>query len=204
LGFYSNVILPRFYDRIIDEPGWVKYRQELLATAYGNVLEIGAGTGLNLPNYPAQVGRITTVDPNPGMNKLLRLRSEKAGIEVDQRVTSGEDLPFGDATFDCVVTTMTLCSIPKVDLAVRELFRVLRPGGRYLFLEHGLCPDSKISKWQHRLNWLQKILAAGCRLDLDVRATVASQPFVSLEIDNFYRERVPRIHGYMYRGVAVK
>ena len=204
MGFYADRILPRFYDRLIDEPHWIKYRQQLLADVAGDVLEIGAGTGLNLPHYPAHVRKITTVDPNLGMNKRLQQRIEEIGIEVDRRVISGEELPFADASFDCVVSTMTLCSIPHVQRALAELFRVLRPGGRYLFLEHGISPDPSVNKWQRRLNWLQKIVAAGCRLDLDVRATVASQPFTSIECDNFYREKAPRTHAYMYRGVAVK
>ncbi|MCE9554256.1 MAG: class I SAM-dependent methyltransferase, partial [Planctomycetes bacterium] len=183
---------------------WIRYRKELLAGAYGEVLEIGVGTGLNLPHYPGQVRKLTTVDPNAGMNKRLRKRIEELGIKVDQRVLSGESLSFDEATFDCVVSTMTLCSIPDVQQALAEVFRVLKPGGRYLFLEHGLSPDAKVQKWQHRLNWLQRLCAGGCRLDLDVRAVVASQPFRSIEVDNFYAEHTPRTHGYLYRGASVK
>ncbi len=204
MGFYSKFIFPRFYDRLVDKPHWIKHRKEQLASAEGEVLEIGVGTGLNLPHYPAQVRKITTVDPNPGMNKRLQRRIEEMGIDVDKRISSSEELPFEDATFDYVVSTMTLCSIPDVQRAMGELFRVLRPNGRILFLEHGLSPDEKVSKWQHRLNWFQGKLADGCRLDLDVRGLLASQPFKSVEMDNFYMEKTPRTHGYMYRGVAVK
>ena len=204
MGFYSKFIFPRFYDRLADKPHWIKPRKEQLASAEGEVLEIGVGTGLNLPHYPAQVRKITTVDPNPGMNKRLQRRIEEMGIDVDKRISSSEELPFEDATFDFVVSTMTLCSIPDVQRAMGELFRVLRPDGRILFLEHGLSPDEKVSKWQHRLNWFQGKLADGCRLDLDVRGLLASQPFESVEMDNFYMEKTPRTHGYMYRGVAVK
>ena len=204
MGFYSKFIFPRFYDRLADKPHWIKHRKEQLASAEGDVLEIGVGTGLNLPHYPAQVRKITTVDPNPGMNKRLQRRIEELGIEVDKRIISSEALPFDDATFHCVVSTMTLCSIPDVEQAMNELFRVLRPGGRILFLEHGLSPDEKVSKWQHRLNWIQGKVADGCRLDLDVRGLLASQPFESVEMDNFYMEKTPKTHGYMYRGTATK
>lgn len=204
MGFYSKFIFPRFYDQLADKPHWIKHRKEQLASAEGEVLEIGVGTGLNLPHYPAQVRKITTVDPNPGMNRRLQRRIEEMGIDVDKRISSSEELPFEDATFDYVVSTMTLCSIPDVQRAMGELFRVLRPDGRILFLEHGLSPDEKVSKWQHRLNWFQGKLADGCRLDLDVRGLLASQPFESVEMDNFYMEKTPRTHGYMYRGVAVK
>ena len=204
MGFYSKFIFPRFYDRVVDKPHWIKHRKHQLASAVGDVLEIGVGTGLNLPHYPAQVSKITTVDPNPGMNKRLQRRIEELGIEVDKRIISSEELPFDDGTFHCVVSTMTLCIIPDVEQAMNELFRILRPGGRLLFLEHGVSPDAKICKWQHRLNWLQGKFADGCRLDLDVRGLLATQPFDSVEIDNFYMEKTPRTHGYMYRGVAVK
>ncbi len=204
MGFYSKFIFPRFYDRLADKPHWIKHRKEQLASAEGDVLEIGVGTGLNLPHYPAQVRKITTVDPNPGMNKRLQRRIKELGIEVDKRIISSEELPFDDATFHCVVSTMTLCSIPDVEQAMNELFRVLRPGGRLLFLEHGISPDAKICKWQRRLNWFQGKIADGCRLDLDVRGLLATQSFESVEIENFYMEKTPKTHGYMYGGVAVK
>ncbi len=204
MGFYSNFIFPRFYDRVADKPHWIKHRKEQLASAEGDVLEIGVGTGLNLPHYPAQVRKITTVDPNPGMNKRLQRRIEELDIQVDKRIISSEELPFDDATFHCVVSTMTLCSIPDVEQAMNELFRILRPGGRILFLEHGTCPDPKVAKWQRRLNWLQRIVADGCTLTLNVRELLSTQPFTSVEIDNFYMEKTPKTHGYMYRGVAVK
>ena len=170
----------------------------------GEVLEIGVGTGLNLPHYPEQVGKVTTVDPNPGMNRKLAKRIAQTKIEVDQRVLSSEALPFDDATFDCVVSTITLCSIANVNQALAELYRVLKPGGRLRFLEHGVSPDPAVQRRQLRWNWLQRILGDGCRLDLDIAALLADQPFSAVEIDNFYMEQTPRTHGYMYRGVATK
>jgi ubiquinone/menaquinone biosynthesis C-methylase UbiE len=162
------------------------------------------GTGLNLPHYPDHVRKITTADPNPGMNKRLQRRIDQTGIEVDKHVLGSEELPFNSGTFDCVVSTITLCSIPSVEQALEELYRVLKPGGRMLYLEHGASPDPKVCKWQRRLNWVQGKIGDGCRLDLDVRGLLATQPFGAVEIDNFYMERTPRTHGYMYRGVAVK
>ena len=204
MGFYSNVIFPRFYDWFIDHPHWSKYRRQQLASVDGEILEIGAGTGLNLPHYPAHVHKITTVDPNPGMNKRLQRRIDQTGIEVDQRILGSEELPFESDVFDCVVSTITLCSISGVEQALEELYRVLKPGGRLLFLEHGFSPDPKVYRWQRRLNWLQGRIGDGCRLDLNVRELLETQPFGSIEIENFYMEQTPRTHGYMYRGVAVK
>lgn len=204
VGFYSNVIFPRLYDWLIDTPHWAKYRAEQLATVGGAVLEIGVGTGLNLPHYPTQVRKLTTVEPNPGMNGLLQRRIEATGIEVDQHILGGEKLPFDEETFDCIVSTVTLCSISAVQHAMGELLRVLRPGGRFLFLEHGISPDAKVARWQRRFNGLQKRMVGGCQLDVDIRGLLESQSFSSLEINNFYMEKMPKTHGYMYRGVAVK
>jgi len=204
VGFYSKVIFPRFYDCLINRPFWAKYRQEQLASVDGEILEIGVGTGLNLSYYPDYVKRITTVDPNPGMNKKLQRRIDETGFEVDRQVISSESLPFDEGAFDCVVSTITLCSIPDVKQAMSELYRVLKPGGRILFLEHGVSPDAKVAKWQRRLNWCQRMFADGCTLTLEVPELLATQPFSTVEIDNFYMEYTPRTHGYMYRGVATK
>ena len=188
----------------MDKPFWAKYRREQLASVHGEILEIGVGTGLNLPHYPSHVRKITTVDPNPGMNKRLQRRIDESGIEVDKQIISSESLPFNEATFDCVVSTITLCSIPDVKQAMSELFRVLKPGGCLYFLEHGISPDAKVAKWQRRLNWLQRRFADGCTLTLNVPELLSSQPFYSVEIDTFYMEQTPRTHGYMFWGSATK
>ena len=204
MGFYSEVIFPRLCDLVMDRWFVAKHRHRLLATAYGEVLEIGFGTGLNLHHYPAQVSRITTVDPNAGMHRLAQRRIRQSKIEVDQRVLSGERLPFEDNRFDCAVSTFTLCSIEDVGQALSEVYRVLKPGGKFLFLEHGLSPEPSVQKWQRRLNWLEIRLAAGCHLDRNMKALVAAQPFSSVEVEEFYLEWTPKTHGYLYRGMAVK
>jgi ubiquinone/menaquinone biosynthesis C-methylase UbiE len=204
MGFYSRVIVPRLCDFGLDRPLVAKHRRELLAHASGNILELGFGTGLNLSCYPAHVRKLTTVDPNIGMHRRALKRIKRAGIEVDQRVLRGERLPFEDGAFDCVVSTFTLCSIEDVAQALREVCRVLRTAGKFLFLEHGLSPHTNVQKWQRRLNWLQMRLADGCHLDRDIRAIVTAQPFASVKIDEFYIEKTPKTHGYLYRGMAVR
>jgi len=185
-------------------PFLAKYRQRLLATVHGEILEIGFGTGLNLAHYPARARRITTVDPNVGMHKLAQRRISRAKIEVDQRVLSSERLPFADGTFDCVVSTFTLCSIGNVNQALSEVYRVLKPCGRFLFLEHGVSPEPNVQKWQRRLNWLAMRLAGGCHLDRNIKEVVALQPFSSVALEKFYLANTPKTHGYMYRGIATK
>jgi len=204
MGFYSRLIFPRLCDWVMRDPKLTRLRKELVADLKGEVLEIGFGTGLNLEHYPEQVVRIAAVDPGIGMGRFARKRIEQSKIKVDQRVRTAEEIPFADQRFDYVVSTWTLCSIPDARRALAEVYRVLKPGGRFVFLEHGKSEDPSVQRWQRRLNWLQRRLADGCRLDLDVKALIAEQPFSVLELDQFLLEQTPRTHGTMYRGMAVK
>ena len=204
VGIYSQVIFPRLCDLLLNWPLVARHRRQLLAHAQGDVLEIGFGTGLNLPHYPAQVHKITTVDPNAGMHRLAQRRVKKTGIEVDQRVLSGERLPFEGDRFDCAVSTFTLCSIEDVSQALGEVYRVLKPAGKFLFLEHGFSPEPNVQKWQRRLNWLEMRLADGCRLDRNMKALISAQPFSAVDVEEFYLEKTPKTHGYLYRGSARK
>jgi ubiquinone/menaquinone biosynthesis C-methylase UbiE len=204
MRLYSNLIFPRLCDFFLDQPVLAKCRRELLAEVAGEILEVGAGSGLNLPHYPPDVRSITTVDPNPGMNWRLRKKIEQTNITVDHRIVGGENLPFEDDAFDFAVSTLTLCSISRVDQALQEIHRVLKPGGRFVFLEHGLSDDPKIQRWQRRLNPIQRIIGDGCRLDVDIRGVMEASPFGSVTIKNFQMERTPRTHSHMYQGSAKK
>jgi ubiquinone/menaquinone biosynthesis C-methylase UbiE len=204
VGLFSQVVVPRLCDFFLNRSLVARHRQELLAHASGNVLEIGFGTGLNLPCYPRAVRKLTAVDPNPGMHRFAQRRIKGSKVQVDQHVIGGERLPFEDCCFDCVVSTFKPCSIEDADQALREVYRVLKSSGKFLFLEHGLSPEPGVQKWQHRLNWLQVRLANGCHLDRKMTALIAAQPFASVEVEEFYLERTPRTHGYLYRGVGIK
>ena len=204
MGFYSRVIFPWLCEFGLNRPLVAAQRKDLLAGAQGEILEIGIGTGLNLPCYPAHVRKITAIDPNPGMQRRAQRRIDQAEIAVDKRLLGGESLPFDDASFDCVVSTFTLCSIAEVDRALAEFHRVLKPGGRFLLLEHGLSPDPAVQKWQRRLNGLERWIADNCHLDRDIRQLVARQPFQSIALEEFYLEQSPKTHGYLTKGVAVK
>ena len=138
MGLYSRFIFPRLCDWSMRNPRMSRLRSEVLTAADGDVLEIGIGTGLNLEHYPAHVHRLTAVDPGVGVSRIARRRIKGGRIDVDLRVQTAEELPFDDGRFDCVVSTWTLCSIQQAQRAVSEIWRVLRPGGRYIFLEHGL------------------------------------------------------------------
>jgi ubiquinone/menaquinone biosynthesis C-methylase UbiE len=202
--FFSQVIFPRLCDFFMNNSSLAPHRRELLAGAFGDVLEIGFGTGLNLPYYPEQVRKLTAIDPNPGMHRLAQKRLKQMAIKVDHQVQSSEKLPFEDGRFDCVVSTFTLCSIKDVAGALREVYRVLRGGGKFLFLEHGLSREPHIQKWQHRLNWLNMRLGNGCHLDRNMRDLISPEPFASVKVEEFYLEKTPRTHGYIYEGLGVK
>lgn len=204
MGLYSRHVFPRLCDWAMRAPRIDRLRRDLLVEANGEILEIGFGTGLNLEHYPEHVRRITAIDPGEGMSRIARRRIARSTRTVDLRVQTAEDLPFDDGTFDCVVSTWTLCSIPHAGRAIREITRVLRPGGRFLFLEHGLAESTGVRRWQHRLTPIQRRLADGCRLNLDIEGLVRSAPFGRVDIDRFVMEGTPRLLGSMYRGLAVR
>ncbi|WP_232432237.1 class I SAM-dependent methyltransferase [Chamaesiphon minutus] len=183
---------------------FANYRQIVLADAVGSVLEIGFGTGLNLAYYPqGRVEKITTVDVNPGMNKLAQKRIAASSIKVDYQVLNGEKLPMADDTFDTVVSTWTLCSIKQVETAIAEIHRVLKPGGKFLFIEHGLSNEPNIQTWQHRITPIQKVIGDGCHLNRQIRLLIAKQ-FNNLDVREFYSPNTPKIGGYFYQGIAIK
>jgi ubiquinone/menaquinone biosynthesis C-methylase UbiE len=204
MGIYSRLIFPRLCDWAMRNPRMARLRREVLSEVDGEILEIGFGTGLNLEHYPERVRRITAVDPGLGMTRIARRSIERSHIDVDIRVQTAEELPFEDERFDCVVSTWTLCSIQEAGRAVSEIRRVLKPGGQFLFLEHGLGDDPGVQRWQRRLTPLQRRVADGCRLDVDIEALVRAGPFRQVQVERFLLESTPRIVGSMYRGVAVR
>lgn len=203
MGFYSELIFPRLMDLSMSQPLFSQYRQELLANVSGDVLEIGFGTGLNLPYYSSRVKKLTIIDPNPGMNKYVQKRIEASAITIESQIINSEQLPMDDRTFDSVVSTWTLCSIANVDRAIAEIYRVLKPGGKFFFLEHGLSNEPKVQSCQNTLTPVQKIIADGCHLNRNIKQLVASQ-FQNLNLEEFYAPTIPKILGYMYKGIATK
>ena len=203
MGFYSNLIVPYCIDFAMSGEPLARYRRQLLQDVSGDILEIGFGTGLNLPHYPDGVEKITTIDPNPGMKKIARSRIADSNITVDYRTLNGESLPMADGSFDSVVCTWTLCSIPQADRAISEVYRLLKPGGKFFFIEHGISQDPQIQFWQNRLTPMQKIIADGCHLNRNIKSLV-EQKFDNVTVEQFYAPKLPKVLGYMYRGIALK
>jgi ubiquinone/menaquinone biosynthesis C-methylase UbiE len=204
VSFYHHFIFPRVLDLVMSSRRLHEPRDRTLAPARGRILEIGFGTGRNLRHYPPTVKRIEAIDPDTDLDRLSMPRIARAAIEVDFHHLDAAHLPFEEARFDSVVSTFTLCSIPDVVHALGEIRRVLRPGGQFLFLEHGRAPDPAVARWQDRLNPAWKPLAGGCHLNRPMRELVEDAGLALGPVQNYYLKRAPRFVGYMTEGVATR
>lgn len=204
MGWYGRWVFPRLLDWTMAGEPFATYRRQVLAEVTGEVLEIGFGTGLNLAYYPEAVSALTVIDPNPGVMGIARPRIEQAAMPVTSQPLRGEALNMENDTFDWVVSTWTLCSIAQVEQALGEIHRVLKPGGKFTFIEHGLSTDDVgLQVWQHRLTPLQKRIADGCHLNRAIADLV--QQFLTLErLTTFQAAGLPKAAGYFYQGIAVK
>lgn len=204
MGFYRHRVFPYLLDLAMASPALREPRRRTLAPAQGRILEIGFGTGRNLAHYPASVTRIEAIDPDRDLDRVSLPRIRRARIAVDFHHLDAEHLPFAAESFDTVVSTMTLCSIPDAVHALGEIRRVLKPGGRFLFLEHGKAPDPGVARFQDRVNSRWGVLAGGCRLNRPVVQLVTDSGLLPGPISSYYMRRTPRFVGYMTEGVAQK
>ncbi len=200
-------IFPAVYERSIkatEDAGLREMRKDLLAEASGRVLEIGAGTGLNLGLYPEAVEELVLVEPDPHMAKRLRPKLNDSGRQATVIEDSAERLPFEDASFDTVVATLVFCTIPDPAAALREAARVLKPGGRLLFLEHVRSPDLSLARWQDRLETPWRLFGDGCHCNRDTVATIESSPLRLGELERTEMPKAPPIVRPMVRGSATR
>jgi len=202
MGWYTRHIFPRAMDWILRRPTFQQERRLALVPAYGEVLEVGFGTGLNLPHYPPTVTSVVALDPTLALQ--LRVAQRRTAIHMPITCVQGtaEMLPFADACFDCVVTTWTLCSIANVGRALQHIKRVLKPGGRYVFLEHGRSDNPRLARWQDLYNPLHKCLAAGCHVNRSIDTLIAQSGMQILQLECYSVLSMPRLLNRMYRGVA--
>jgi ubiquinone/menaquinone biosynthesis C-methylase UbiE len=202
MGFYNDQVLPRFTDltlgKLMDET-----RQRVTAGLAGDVLEIGFGSGRNVPHLPSSVNRLLAVEPAAVGRKLASRRIAEAAIPVEFIGVDGQDLPVPDASVDHVLVTWTLCTIPDVDRALREIHRVLQPGGTLHFVEHGRSPRPTVAQWQDRLTPFWGVLFGGCHLNRSIDALIEE---AGLELDAIrtYNMGGPELMGFAYEGVATK
>ncbi|MGH9113871.1 MAG: class I SAM-dependent methyltransferase [Acidimicrobiales bacterium] len=203
MGFYADQAVPRFTNLVLGGREFAKLRARVTAGLEGEVLEVGFGSGLNVPHYPPAVTRVQAVDPAAVGRKLAAKRIASSAVPIEFIGLDGEDLPLDDGTVDHVLTTWTLCTIPAVDRALGEIRRVLRPGGVFHFLEHGRSPDAGVARWQDRLTPLQRRVGGGCHLNRPIDELVGRSGLETGPIDNYYL-RGPKPLGYMFEGTATR
>jgi SAM-dependent methyltransferase len=202
MGVYNDQVLPRVTNVLLGSKEFgTRIRARASAGLRGDVIELGFGSGLNLPYYPSEVTGVWIVEPSAVALKLARARIATAGIPVHPGALDGARLDFPDDRFDAALSTMTLCTIPDVEHALAELRRVLKPGAQLHFAEHGLAPDEKVARTQHRFDPWQQRLAGGCHLDRDMRALIAGAGFEIAELDTRFIKG-PKAWSYMYIGRA--
>ena len=201
MGFYRDRVLPHLIHAAMRQEHLAAYRRRVAAAADGVVLEIGVGSGLNLPFYPSGVTRIVGIDPSAKLLAMAREAASSSRVPVDLVDGSVEVIPLGDGTVDTVVTTWTLCSMADVERGLSEVRRVLKPHGALLFVEHGLAPDARVRRWQDRLTPVWKRIGGGCHLNRAVPTLVEDAGFRIERIESGYADG-PRPMAFMYEGRA--
>jgi ubiquinone/menaquinone biosynthesis C-methylase UbiE len=204
MSLYGDHVLPRVINVVMNTKQTREIRQRVCADLAGDVVEIGFGTGHNLPYLPATVQSLRVVEPAGLGVRLAQERIVASAVPVQVVGLDGQDLAIEDASADAVLCTWSLCTIPDPVAAVREMRRVLRPGGRLHFVEHGRAPDVQVRRWQDRLNGVQQRVAGGCNLNRDIPAIVQAGGLTITDLDTFYGKGEPKPYGFLYEGRAVK
>lgn len=186
MGFYREHLLPRLVDRACGTAELRRWRTQVAAGLSGTVVEIGFGSGLNMPAYPSEVELVYAVEPAETARRMAEERIAASHVRVEHVGLDGQAIPLPDGSCDGALCTFTLCTIPDVEAALAEVHRVLRPGGRFHFLEHGLSPDDGVARWQRRLDPIQKRVADGCHLTRDPVALVQGAGFEVARTESRY------------------
>ena len=201
MGFYSDIILPRLCDLAMRNKQLVPFRERVIGAAEGRVLEVGVGSGINLPFYRPPVREVLALEPAPRLVTMARNASHVTGMPVSFLEASAEAIPLDKHSVDTIVTTWTLCSIPQAATALADMRRVLRPGGKLLFVEHGLAPDEAVRRWQDRLTPAWRYISGGCHLNRPIRSLIEGAGFRIDRIETGYMPG-PKLMTFMYEGSA--
>jgi ubiquinone/menaquinone biosynthesis C-methylase UbiE len=204
MGFYQEQLLPRLQDKVMDRGAMREVRARVCTGLSGDVVEIGFGTGLNAPCYPDAVHKLAAVEPSTLCMRIAEPRIAATPTKVELAGLTGEALDLPSDEFDAALSTWTLCTIPDVDAALAEIHRVLKPGGRLHFVEHGRAPDVGVARWQERIEPPWKHVAGGCHLTREISELVERAGFQLRGLQTYYMSGEPKIFGYTFEGLATK
>ena len=203
MSFYEKYILPRFLNCACASEPITYQRKKVVPLAEGKILEVGIGSGLNLPFYnKSKIEEIWGIDPSEELNAMAKKVAIEECMNVNFITSSAEDIPFPNDYFDTVLITYTMCTIPSVLQANKEIKRVLKSSGKMIFCEHGVSPDENIKKWQKRLNSIWGKIAGGCNINRNIPMLIKDSGFKIEEMDEMYLPKTPKIAGYNYWGYA--
>lgn len=203
MKFYDKYILPKLTHWVCSQNDITRIRKKIVPLAKGRILEVGIGSGLNLPFYdPAKIDRVWGLDPSMQLKKIAKKKAVEMPFDVDLIESSGEEIPLDKNSIDTVLVTYTLCSIPNVQKALNEMNRVLKPGGELIFCEHGRAPDDHINKWQDRINSNWAKISGGCNLNRPISNLIKENGFKIVNLDTRYSSPL-KVISFNYRGIAV-
>jgi len=205
LGLYDKYILPKFLNCACGSKPINYQRQKVVPLAKGKVLDIGIGSGLNIPFYNSdKIDKVIGIDPSHELIDLAKELANDSKTSIELVIGSAESIPYPDNFFDTVLVTYTMCTIPNVAIANKEMWRVLKDDGRLIFCEHGLAPDKKISKWQNRIDPFWGKIAGGCHLNRGIQKLITDAGFSFESLDKMYIPSTPKFAGYNYWGIGKK
>ena len=205
MGLYDRYILPKFLNCACGSKPINYQRQKVVPLAKGKVLDIGIGSGLNIPFYNSdKIDKVIGIDPSHELIELAKELANDSKASIELVIGSAESIPYPDNFFDTVLVTYTMCNIPNVAIANKEMWRVLKDDGRLIFCEHGLAPDKKISKWQNRIDPFWGKIAGGCHLNRDIQKLITDAGFSFESLDKMYIPSTPKFAGYNYWGIGKK
>ena len=205
MGLYNKYILPKFINCACGSKPINYQRDKLVPYAKGVVLDIGIGSGLNIPFYnKSNINYLYGLDPSPELLEIAKKVAKTNKLEIEFLECGAESIPLPNNSIDTIVITYTMCTIPDISLSSTEMLRVLKPNGRLLFCEHGLAPDKRVAKWQKIINPVWNKIAGGCNLNRDIPKLIESSGLKILEIEEMYLPSTPKFAGYNYWGVAEK